>query len=353
VKRVLALVLLGIAANAQSVELKLDSVKYTLGMSGDYVESDSIKARVLSIDAGLQIKDSLNEDLFYHVRLLGNFENGTNKATGLTAEYEPNQAVNLWEGGLVYSPLSFARFEVGAINQNQFNSPLLVWNTAFAGLTEQIRWNEFYVRAQQAIPNNNILSRRIGGIDEGTPMFYMETIGFDFDNQNFKFKTEVSRFAFKELSSQVALTSQDFGNSVVGANQSARFLYGYKGTNVSGETSITTESGWKIQIDGQYIFNEDAPDGRNNGMLTQLGIGSNHVIVKVGLFKNESDTAPAFYNARLYGHNNMQGTVVTLQGEEKEYSYRLQLVNGKPIEQNIRQSDMTIINFMLVRFYEL
>jgi hypothetical protein len=347
------LIALCLVSTVFAVDLKLDSVKYTLGMSGDYVESTNIRARVLSLDAGLKLQDSISEDLKYHLYLIGNFENGTNKATGLTAEYTPNQIINLWEGGFVYSPLSFARFEVGAINQNQYNSPLLVWNTAFAGMTQRFNWDQFYLRAQQAIPNNNILSRRIGGIDEGTPMFFMESLGFDLENKNFKFKTELSRFAFSNLSSQVALTSQDFGNSVVGSNQSARFLYGYKGTNITAETSVTTDSGYKFVLDGEYIFNDDAPNGRNAGMIAQTGLGYNQLLVKAGVFRNESDTSPSFYNARNLGHNNRVGSIVTLQSQDQDYFFRLQIINSKIIEKNVRQSNLTIINFSLVKYYEL
>lgn len=354
-KRILVLVAatVSFAASAAEVKLKMDSVRYTVGMSGDHVDSTNVKARVLGVDIGLQFRDAITEDLYYHARLAGNFENGTNKATGLTAEYEPNQAVNLWEGGLVYTPTSFLRFEAGALNQNKYASPLLVWNTAFAGATEEIRFEGLYLRAQQAIPNNNILSRRIGGIDEGTPMFFMETLGYEYDDNHLRFRGEASRFSFSDLSSQVALTSQDFGNSVVGANQSARFLYGFRGTNVSGELSYTTTGNYKVMLGGQFIFNEGAPDKRNQGHLAEVGAGKNGVLLKVGTFRNESDSAPAFYNARLYGHNNMQGTVVTLMGQHPDLTFRVQAVQGKIIEQNIRQSDMNIITFAIVRHYEL
>lgn len=349
----LAVATLSSVATAAEVRLKMDSVKYTVGMSGDHVDSTNVKARVLGVDIGVMLKDAITEDLYYHARLAGNFENGTNKATGLTAEYEPNQAVNLWEGGLVYTPTPYLRLEAGALNQNKYASPLLVWNTAFAGATQELRYQGLYVRAQQAIPNNNILSRRIGGIEEGTPLFFMETLGFDYDDNHLRFKAEASRFSFNDLSSQVALTSQDFGNSVVGANQSARFLYGFRGTNISGELSYTTTESYKVMLGGQYIFNEGAPEKRNQGYLAEVGAGMNGVLLKVGQFRNESDSAPAFYNARLYGHNNMQGTVVTLQGQSKELTFRVQAVQGRIIEQNIRQSDMNIINFAIVRHYEL
>jgi hypothetical protein len=338
---------------AMAVELKLDNFKYSLGMSGDYVESENVKARVLSFNVGAMIKDKITPELSYHIFLTGNFENGSNKATGFTGEFEPNQAVNLREGGLIYRPWNFLRFEVGAINQNQYMSPLLVWNNAFAGASQKVSWGSFYLKAQEAIPNNNTLSRRIGGINEGTPMFLIGTLGVKHIAPGYSIKAEVSRFSFKDLSSQVARISQDFGNSVTGTGESARFLYAFAGTNVSSELGWHIGEGWITTVAGQYLFNEKAANGRNTGYFGEVGFGKKALLFKAGAFKNESDTAPAFYNSRMMGHNNVNGSIFSIMSKGQNYLVRASLVNGKMIERNVRQSDVQIVNFAIVRNYEL
>jgi hypothetical protein len=347
------LIVLTTSSLAFGIDFNSYDFQYTLGMSGNYVDSNNVKARVLSFDVGAVLKDEITPELAYHISLVGNFENGSNKATGLTAEFEPNQAVNLREGGLVYKPWEFLRLEVGALNQNKHMSPLLVWNNAFAGASQRISWEGFYLQAQEAIPNNNTLSRRIGGIDEGTPMFLIGTFGFEHITPDFKLQANISRFSFKDLSSQVARTSQDFGNSVIGVNESARFIYGFAGTNASSDLSWHVANGWLTSVAGEYLFNEKAPNGRNTGWFGELGIGKEALMLKAGAFRNESDTAPAFYNARIFGHNNVEGTIISFISKGKDYFVRGSLVNGKMIDENVRQSDFNIINFAIVRNYEL
>jgi len=350
------IVLMVATATAQAVDIKIDQVNYSLGMSGDYVESDTVRARVLGIDLGLRLREELTPELTFHVHAFANFENGSNKTTNIRAEYEPNQAVNLREGGLIYRPWSFLKLEAGAINQNRNSSPLLTWNTAFAGALEEVRFGDFLLRAQQAVPNNNILARRVGGIDEGTPMFFMETAGFDRKTDDYRLRLEASMFAYEGLSGQVAAVSRDFGNSANNLSErNAQFIYGFRGYNLSGEYVQHFGKDWLVSLEGQYLFNDRAPEGRNTGTLGLLGIGRDSLVVKVGHFRNESDTSPAFYNARMYGHNNMQGSIVSLQGGtfESEYFYRLSFIDAKLIDTNPLQADMKIINFLIVRNYEL
>jgi len=336
----------------QSLDFRLGGNRYMLGMSGDYVESDTVRARVLSIDVGGRIEGKLDEDLSYHVWLMGSFENGSNKATGVIAEYEPNQAINLREGGLIYRPLSFLRLDIGSLNQNDFQSPLLVWNTAFAGLSLKVHFGGFYLRAMQAIPNNNILTRRAGGIDEGNPLFTTGTLGYQFSNDDVGLHLAFTRFSFSSLSSQVAINSKDLGNSTNGVGTATRFLYGFEGNNVSSDLNWKFKKDWQLQANGQYLFNEKAPNGRNQGYLAEVGAGLSHFTVRVGTFKNESDTAPAFYNARTFGHNNVKGEVVSLVSEGKDSFMRLSYVNSKTIGFNVHQTDMQIVNFSMVRNYD-
>lgn len=339
-------------AFGQALDFRLGGNRYMLGMSGDLVESDTVRARVLSIDVGGRLEGKLNEELSYHVWLMGSFENGSNKATGVIAEYEPNQAINLREGGLIYRPFSFLRLDMGSLNQNDFQSPLLVWNTAFAGLSQKLHFGGFYLRAMQAIPNNNILTRRAGGIDEGNPLFTTGTLGYQLKSDDLNLHLAFTRYSFRGLSSQVAINSKDLGNSTNGIGAATRFLYGFEGNNVASDINWKFKKNWQIQANGQYLFNEKAPDGRNQGYLAEIGAGLSDFTVRVGTFKNESDTAPAFYNARTFGHNNVKGEILSLVSQGHDYFMRVSYVNSKTIGFNVHQTDMQIINFTMVRNYD-
>jgi len=331
----------------------IDEVRYTLGSSGVYVESDRVRARVLSIDAGLKVLEKIDSDITVHAWLLGNFENGSNSAAGLKAEFQPNQAVNLMEGGLRYKPNDFFKVDVGTIWQNTHQSPLLVWGTSFAGVAEEFQFGDFKLKLQQSIPNNNILARRIGGVNEGTPYFFLETINYLKSNDHFHFNLDLSAFQFNNLYSQVALVSQDFGNTVEGIGQAARFTYGYQGYNLATQFLKHLKNDYQIGFTGQYLYNQLAPTKRNVGYLGELNIGKKEALLKIGAFRNESDSSPAFYNSRFFGHNNMQGSVITMTGEKDNVMYRLQFVSGKNIESNVRQADVSIVNFLIVRNYEI
>lgn len=348
----LLFIFVALQAFGQSLDFRLGGNRYTLGMSGDLVESATVRARVLSMDVGGRLEGKLNDELSYHVWLVGSFENGSNKATGVIAEYEPNQAINLREGGLIYRPYAFLRLDLGSLNQNDFQSPLLVWNTAFAGLSQRIEYRGFYLRAMQAIPNNNILTRRAGGIDEGNPLLTTGTLGYEYHSNDFNLHTAVTRYSFESLSSQVAINSKDLGNSTDGIGAATRFLYGFEGNNLATDLNWKFKKNWQVQANGQFLFNEKAPNGRNQGYLAEVGAGPMDFTLRVGTFKNESDTAPAFYNARTFGHNNVKGEILSLVSQGQDYFMRVSYVNSKTIGFNIHQTDMQIINFSMVRNYD-
>jgi hypothetical protein len=161
-----------------------------------------------------------------------------------------------------------------------------------------------------------------------------------------------TRFSFQNLSSSVAQSSLDFGNSTEGTGTSRRFLYGFEGNNMAGDFTWHFSKKWQIQFNGQYLFNEKAPDGRNQGHLAEFGAGHDQLTLRVGTFRNESDSSPAFYNARSLGHNNVQGQIISLLSQGKDYFMRFSLVNSQPIQKSNVQSNMQIINFTMVRNYD-
>jgi len=66
---------------------------------------------------------------------------------------------------------------------------------------------------------------------------------------------------------------------------------GSKVNNFSSDVNYKLKKDWQIQANGQYLFNEKAPNGRNQGYLAEVGAGVARFSVRAGTFKNESDTS--------------------------------------------------------------
>jgi hypothetical protein len=327
-----------------------DEVQVTSGVAMDIVEAQDIKARIFGYNIRVQINDKITSDfkLFFGATIA--LETGSNEVVGTVAEFEPNESISLNEGGVHYQPIQLLEFRVGALNQARFQSPLLIGSNAFAATEEKINFGSFYFMAQQAIPSNNKLSKRLGTVETGTPYFSTETIGLKFGRKSL-FQLELSHYSFKDLSSDVASKSETFGNSVSGIGAAKKFNYGFDGYNV---TLLSKYQFGKnaISLGGQYLSNEDAPSDRNMGYLAILGFKRNLYGFYVESFKNESDTSPGFYNSKYYGHNNMQGTGGTFKVESKTFNLNLRYVDMKPIEANAIQAKTQIVSFNLSKSYD-
>ena len=52
--------------------------------------------------------------------------------------------------------------------------------------------------------------------------------------------------------------------------------------------------GMRVLPQGQYLYNEQAPEERNKGYLGKLGVGTKSILVYAEQFENQSDTSPGF-----------------------------------------------------------
>lgn len=329
---------------------RLDNVKLTSGVAMDIVEAEDIKARIFGYQFGININDKLTSDLELFFGATVTLETGSNEVVGTVAEFEPNESISLNEGGLSYRPSELLAFRVGALDQARFQSPLLIGSNAFAAVEEKINLGSFYFAAQQAIPSNNKLSKRLGTVETGTPYFSTETLGFKLGTKS-HFQVEISHYAYKDLSSGVAEKSETFGNSVTGIGAAKKFNYDFDGYNMT--LSSRYQFGKNaLSFGGQYLLNDEAPDGRNKGSLAIIGFSRNLYGFYLETFRNESDTAPAYYNSKYYGHNNMQGSSAIFRIESKAFNLNLRFVDMSPIEDNSIQTNTQVISFNLAKSYD-
>jgi hypothetical protein len=351
--KLIFLIILFSLSFAISAETKIvDHLQLNTGLRLEVVEAEDLKARVMGFNLGLIADDKLSDstDLFFDIS--GTFETGSNESVGNIAEYEPLETIILNNAGLLYSTRDFFSLKVGALDQGEFYSPLLIGNTAFAAIEEKIKFGSMYIKLQQAIPSNNKLTKRVGTVDDATPYFGMEVLGFQVGKETF-LKIEAGRFLYRDLSSTTANISKEMGNSVTGLKEAAEYNYEFEGTNTMVQFQHSFASGLITSFWGEYLFNDKAPNGRNKGQLINLGLGNKVYMVHAESFRNESDSSPSFYNSKYYGHNNMQGQSAKFSFNQKDYSFDMSFTRASVIEQTFVQADIDIITINLVRLYEI
>lgn len=327
------------------------TIEASFGFKGDYVDDKQVEARIFGAQGEVKFDQLLFEKLKARIGVGVTLETGSNNSL-FVDEFAPDQRLYLIEGNLVYTPFNWLELKAGAINQGMFSSPLLLTSTNFLAATEKVSFQFFenyqlYLHLQQGIPQNDQLSVRVGAVEEGTPSFFMESIGLDLPGDLVSLNISAGQFAFNKLSNSVAYHSRFLGNSVTGLGQDdSSFLYKFQGLNFQGRLEFRPDY-YGFMLSGQYLYNDKAPDNRNNGHLARAGIvlGDSEIFTEV--FRNESDTSPAFYNSKTYGHNNRKGMGIGSRIAFRDFLLRLHYSENDIIEGNIFQSDSKVFQFWI------
>ncbi len=304
--------------NKSSLLKTLEDATARIEMRGLYANSEKGRASItganLLLDWDTELTDSWNSRLNVGFQ----FETGSSD-TLFTNEYQFQNNLLLRDAYIKYRPRqSFIEIQAGAIDQNRFNNPIFLTQTPFAGIIENIYYEnskfKIGIEAQQSIANNFNQTQRLSNIDEGTPSFFTERIYLSYrPTQNFQFNTFLGNYRFFDLSNSVANQSRFFGNSIVGIDQNtSRFVYDFSGIFSGGNLIWKASPFFRVDLGGQFLFNREAPDGRNLGEFYQLRTKfypsqSFHFAALAEVFRTQSDVVPGFYNDRSYGHNNRQG----------------------------------------------
>lgn len=321
------------------------------------VESDNISSKLTGSSIEGHITQKVSEDIEYALKGGILFETGSNKAL-LIDEFAPNQSAYLRESFVkaqVFGPVSI---KLGALNQEMYNSPLLLTDVPFASVMEQavFEWGstKLILAAQQAIPNNQDLNQRLGAVQEGTPTFLMNTIGLGHSGDGLGFNLNISHFQYADLSNSVAQNSKILGNSVSGVNENAKFLYDYHGINVYADMKVELGA-HTLRPTIQYIFNNGAPDGRNTGYAYGAVLRFGKVEVEALRFKNESDSAVAFYNNKWLGHNNRDGYAAAARYllPKQKMEFEISFINADLLDSSVYQSQQESVLLRLTRSYDV
>ena len=326
----------------------------SLGLTSDYVDNKQVEARVFGVlglvDVDMPFTDTLRLDLSVGAIL----ETGSNNSF-IIDEYAPNRLWLLRRAAIEWNPYSFLSFEAGAIDQGDYGSLLLVTSSAFLGFRQSLALelsenHSFYIKLLQAIPNNINLNQRIGVVQDGTPSYMMQTLGMDLEGDLLSLKIEGSRFAYNSLSTGIAFQSQFLGNSVRGGSAlNSDFIYGFAGYNFMGSTTFMFTDQVGVEFEMQYLYNEKAAEARNKGHLYEAEIILGSWEIGGGVFRNESDSSPGYYNSKAYSHNNHEGFSAKIEYDDEIEQREIELVyiDSSPIQFNTFQSDTkkVILNF--------
>ena len=272
------------------------------------MDDDQTEARILGFGLDGRYTYELFPDFVFNIQVGVRLEAGSNNSLNLK-EYSPNQEVVLQQGTLNWNP-SFFKFQAGAIDQSYLDSPLLAGGVVFIGLKEKIVIDagvKIFISSQQSIPYNQTLNQRSGGIEEGTPSFFYHEAGLMFVNAFASFEIKGGLYKFNNLSSAVANQSRYMGNEVVGSGSLSRFLYDFEGTNLATNIEIGKNNIVQFNIDGQYLYNDKAPDSSNTGHLLRGMIIYEDFGFGGELFENGANASPGYYNSKSYGHNSRKG----------------------------------------------
>lgn len=286
-------------------------IKGEAGLSATTVDDQQTEARVVSFSMFANVKQTIVEGLEASVIAGAVLETGSNESL-FVDEFKPRQDLVLKEASLNYNPIEQLSIKAGALNQGEYESPLLLTDSAFVGAKEALNFQvgdySFGIFLSQSVPSNHFLTNRLGSVDEGAPSLLMEGFKMHLAGDVMYFKAQAMRFKYNNLSANVAYNSQFLGNSTGGSSTSTTFfLYDFQGYNANFTLGFNIGEDFGLNIRGEYLYNDKAPDGRNSGHLLAIGFEFVNIRIVGEYFDNESDSSPAFYNSPLYGHNDRNG----------------------------------------------
>ncbi len=230
--------------------------------------------------------------------------------------------IQMYQGFFDIRPMDGFSLQVGAINQNYLSSPLLLTDHAFLSALlgySYIEENyEVQTVLQQSMPSIVNSFNRYSEIADAPYLTSLFTYGEWIPSHYYSFKGHFTGFYFTSLPSFIAHQSKIYGNTVLGTQSSADFAYSYYGVNfdLSSQIRITPKVYMSFGYNG--LMNLGAPiekawGERVYGVLDMDFWKFAKLYSRVEYFYNNSDSAPAYFNSEIYGHNDRQGFLTELK----------------------------------------
>jgi hypothetical protein len=340
----------------------------TTVMRGSLIDEQFQNADTAGLGVAITLDQKLAETLTARISVGANLDTGATQTT-YSNEYALYQGIFLLDAYLDWKPLSDKSteldFKFGAVNQSWMDNELLVGDKSFPSLIEAFKTGggvfSLKLSAEQAIPTSDTTNSIPQGNEPlPTADFERVTLGLDFPHEAV-FQVHVGHYAFNNLPSGVALDSRYGGNSITGVgDQGSEFVYNFSGIESGAMAEFYFAHGWRLKLDGIYMTNLQVPLDQSSGIrtLASLSYSANPNLVitpTAQWFRNESDSAPAYYNTSVLAHNNRDGwgagikLALPVNHLEIEGSY----IAANVIDTNPFQANLTGVVFSLRKTYEL
>ncbi len=268
-------------------------------------------------------------------------------------------SLNLNELILTYSPVENLGLSMGALNQNDLNTRMLIADRAFPGvqIKNKIKISddfEIQLKAQYSIPNSvSFETDRTN--NESIPSFLTQGFDFKFNLDNWlKVKGNVHHFTYNDLPSVVAFQSGRLGNTVDGIQSAeSNFIYDFDGFSQAYEFNLLLDPIFTARFDVEVIDNLQAPDSQSRSQWTGLGFDwyfQNLIISPtVAYFFAEADSVPALYSDVRLGRNKREGFSYKLKLNFKKsgFSVSANYIQANLIQPDPVQNDLRTFEFLL------
>ena len=233
----------------------------------------------------------------------------------------------LQEGFFKWDPYSYFSLKFGIIEQSFLKAPLLITDKAFSSFQGEFLLDDLFfpsklsVLLQMAIPTNaaEIIQRQYQFI-KGYPLFLSSSAFLNMDDfflggditENFTF------FAYYNLPPVVAGWSRIRGNSVSRTKSDSTFDHSYFGLHNHLSWKVNLSELWISESGIEFLYNFGAPEKMDKGTRLYSAVYHNYedfmeIKFTGEIFANQSDSAIAYYNSEIYGHNNRQGFLTQVQ----------------------------------------
>lgn len=322
--------------------------QWTAALYGRSTDDRFSSSRTVGLAGVVHFQHDLSEKL--QSRFLGGIVLETGSSSALfTSEFEPRSRILLQEASLRWRVINPVSVLAGALDQRHHGSPLLIESGTFpaAMLAVDSRLEHWILHfdSQAAIPTSQSLSTRSTG-KENTPLLLTQKAILGWENSDgLKLLFRGTYFQYRNLTRGVAADSRFYGNTVVGIAQASRFLYQYEGFELGPDLVIPFGSRAKWTAGGSFLQNNKGPRRADQGLYAYTGLrfqtNSFALSPKIEWYRNEADSAPAFYTSEKFGHNNRKGSGVSLKLELPATGLEIDLKmrRSRLIEQRTFQKD--------------
>lgn len=346
---VLATIVLPLLLGAWSSLAAETQARWTAGLYGRSTDDSFSSSRTAGAYGAISVAHAFNESLSANLQAGAVFESGSASAL-FTNEFEPKSRLFLQEASLRWKPLETISLTAGALDQRHHQSPLLVsggtFPAALAAFTLAPNGWTLYADAQAAIPTSRTLSTRSTG-KEPTPLLYTQKLIAGWrSNETQELATfRATHFQYQNLTRGAAQDSRFYGNTVGGIGAASRFAYRFEGFELGPDLALRAGSQVLLTAGASYLQNRSGPAHANRGAYAYAGFtyaaNAFSLRPRVEWYRNEADSAPAFYNSAEFGHNNRKGLGASLRLElpKTGLNFELKGRRSRLIENKVFQKD--------------